>query len=350
MKNKNFDITNYVDFILEKTKEVLAIDSPTGYTKNAAEYVINEYKKLGYDAELTVKGGVLADLGGKQKDDGIVLAAHIDTLGAIVCEIKGNGNLKVSPLGGMNPNNAEAENCRIVTRFDGVYEGTFQLNNASIHVNKDYNDTKRGYGEMEVVLDEKVSSKEDTEKLGIMVGDVVCFDPRTTVTESGYIKSRFLDDKLSVGILLGYAKYLKDEGIEPEHHMYHYITVYEEVGHGGAASIPEGVKEVISVDMGCVGDGLSCTEHQVSICAKDSAGPYNYDVVTNMIKAARDNDIDFAVDVYPFYGSDVDVALGAGYDIRHGLIGSGVYASHGYERSHRDGVENTLKLLINYCN
>ena len=350
MKNKNFDITNYVDFILEKTKEVLAIDSPTGYTKNAAEYVINEYKKLGYDAELTVKGGVLADLGGKQKDDGIVLAAHIDTLGAIVCEIKGNGNLKVSPLGGMNPNNAEAENCRIVTRFDGVYEGTFQLNNASIHVNKDYNDTKRGYGEMEVVLDEKVSSKEDTEKLGIMVGDIVCFDPRTTVTESGYIKSRFLDDKLSVGILLGYAKYLKDEGIESEHRMYHYITVYEEVGHGGAASIPEGVKEVISVDMGCVGDGLSCTEHQVSICAKDSAGPYNYDVVTNMIKAARDNDIDFAVDVYPFYGSDVDVALGAGYDIRHGLIGSGVYASHGYERSHRDGVENTLKLLINYCN
>lgn len=350
MKNKNFDITNYVDFILEKTKEVLAIDSPTGYTKNAAEYVINEYKKLGYDAKLTVKGGVLADLGGKQKDDGIVLAAHIDTLGAIVCEIKGNGNLKVSPLGGMNPNNAEAENCRIVTRFDGVYEGTFQLNNASIHVNKDYNDTKRGYGEMEVVLDEKVSSKEDTEKLGIMVGDIVCFDPRTTVTESGYIKSRFLDDKLSVGILLGYAKYLKDEGIEPEHRMYHYITVYEKVGHGGAASIPEGVKEVISVDMGCVGDGLSCTEHQVSICAKDSAGPYNYDVVTNMIKAARDNDIDFAVDVYPFYGSDVDVALGAGYDIRHGLIGSGVYASHGYERSHRDGVENTLKLLINYCN
>ena len=349
MKNKNFDITNYVDFILEKTKEVLAIDSPTGYTENAAEYVINEYKKLGYDAELTVKGGVLADLGGKQKDDGIVLAAHIDTLGAIVCEIKGNGNLKVSPLGGMNPNNAEAENCRIVTRFDGVYEGTFQLNNASIHVNKDYNDTKRGYGEMEVVLDEKVSSKEDTEKLGIMVGDIVCFDPRTTITESGYIKSRFLDDKLSVGILLGYAKYLKDEGIEPEHHMYHYITVYEEVGHGGAASIPEGVKEVISVDMGCVGDGLNCTERQVSICAKDSAGPYNYDVVTNMIKVARDNDIDFAVDVYPFYGSDVDVALGAGYDIRHGLIGSGVYASHGYERSHRDGVENTLKLLINYC-
>lgn len=339
----------YVDYIMEKTTEVLAIDSPTGYTRNAAEYVVKEYEKLGYKPVMTVKGGVLVDLGGKNKDDGVVLAAHIDTLGAIVCEIKSNGNLKVSPLGGMNPNNAEAENCRIVTRFNGIYQGTFQLNNASIHVNKDYNDTKRGYGEMEVVLDEKVSSKEDTEKLGIMVGDIVCFDPRTTITESGYIKSRFLDDKLSVGILLGYAKYLKEEGVELENRMYHYITVYEEVGHGGAASIPDGVKEVISVDMGCVGDGLGCTERQVSICAKDSAGPYNYDVVTNMIKAAKDNDIDFAVDVYPFYGSDVDVTLGAGFDIRHGLIGAGVYASHGYERSHRDGVENTLRLLMNYC-
>lgn len=339
----------YVDYIMEKTTEVLAIDSPTGYTRNAAEYVVKEYEKLGYKPVMTVKGGVLVDIGGKNKDDGVVLAAHIDTLGAIVCEIKSNGNLKVSPLGGMNPNNAEAENCRIVTRFNGIYQGTFQLNNASIHVNKDYNDTKRGYGEMEVVLDEKVSSKEDTEKLGIMVGDIVCFDPRTTITESGYIKSRFLDDKLSVGILLGYAKYLKDEGVELENRMYHYITVYEEVGHGGAASIPDGVKEVISVDMGCVGDGLGCTERQVSICAKDSAGPYNYDVVTNMIKAAKDNDIDFAVDVYPFYGSDVDVTLGAGFDIRHGLIGAGVYASHGYERSHRDGVENTLRLLMNYC-
>ncbi len=339
----------YVDYIMEKTTEVLAIDSPTGYTRNAAEYVVKEYEKLGYKPVMTVKGGVLVDIGGKNKDDGVVLAAHIDTLGAIVCEIKSNGNLKVSPLGGMNPNNAEAENCRIVTRFNGIYQGTFQLNNASIHVNKDYNDTKRGYGEMEVVLDEKVSSKEDTEKLGIMVGDIVCFDPRTTITESGYIKSRFLDDKLSVGILLGYAKYLKEEGIELENRMYHYITVYEEVGHGGAASIPDGVKEVISVDMGCVGDGLGCTERQVSICAKDSAGPYNYDVVTNMIKAAKDNDIDFAVDVYPFYGSDVDVTLGAGFDIRHGLIGAGVYASHGYERSHRDGVENTLRLLMNYC-
>lgn len=339
----------YIDYAVEMTTKILAIDSPTGYTKKAAEYVAEEYRKLGYEPVITVKGGVLIDLGGENKEDGIVLAAHVDTLGAMVSEIKSNGNLKVSALGGMNPNNAEAENCRIVTKFNGTYSGTFQLNNASIHVNGEYNDTLRKYDGMEVVLDEAVKSKEDTQKLGIMVGDFICFDPRTTITESGYIKSRFLDDKLSVGILLAYAKYLKENQIELEHRMYHYITVYEEVGHGGAASIPAGVTEVISVDMGCVGDGLNCSERQVSICAKDSRGPYNYDVVTGLISAAKDNDIDFAVDVYPFYGSDVDCALSAGYDIRHGLIGAGVYASHGYERSHKDGVANTLKLLIAYC-
>lgn len=339
----------YVDYIVDMTTKLLAIDSPTGYTGKAAEFVKKEYEKLGYKATMTVKGGVLVEIGGKNKDNGLVLAAHTDTLGGMVSQIKGNGYLEVSPLGGMNPNNAEAENVRVITRFSGTYEGTLQLSNASIHVNGEYNDKKRKWPEMEVVLDEKVESKEDTEKLGIMVGDIVCFDPRTVVTKSGYIKSRFLDDKLSVGILLGYAKYLKEEKIELENAQYHYITVYEEVGHGGASNIPEGVTEIISVDMGCVGDGLTCDEHKVSICAKDSRGPYNYDVVTNLIQAAKEAEVDFAVDVYPYYGSDVDVALCAGYDVRHGLIGSGVYASHGYERSHKDGVKNTLKLLIQYC-
>lgn len=338
----------YVDYIVEETKKILAIDSPSGYTKQVAEYVMGEYKALGYEPEMTVKGGILVSLGGKNKEDAVMLEAHIDTLGGMVSEIKSNGRLKVTPIGGMNANNAEAENCRVATRFAGTFEGTFQLANASVHVNGDYNDTKRTFDDMEVVLDEKVSSKDETEKLGIMVGDFICFDTRTVVTESGYIKSRFLDDKLSVGILLGYAKYLKEEGVMPERTIYQHITVYEEVGHGGAASIPEGVTEVISVDMGCVGDGLTCKETQVSICAKDSRGPFNYDVVTGLIQAAKEKNLDFAVDVYPYYGSDADVALTAGYDVRHGLIGAGVYASHGYERSHKDGVKNTFALLCAY--
>lgn len=272
----------------------------------------------------------------------------MDTLGAMVCDINANGSLKLSPLGGMNPNNAEAENCMIYTREGKTYSGTFQLKNASIHVNGDFNKTERTFDTMEVVLDENVSSKEDTLKLGIMAGDVVCFDPRTRITESGYIKSRFLDDKLSVGILLGFAKYVKEEKINLPRKVYQHITVYEEVGHGGAASIPDEVTEVLSVDMGCVGEGLTCSEHQVSICAKDSRGPYDYDVVSNLIAAAKSANLDFAVDVYPYYGSDADVALVSGHDVKHGLIGSGVYASHGYERSHKDGVWNTFRLLTEY--
>lgn len=338
----------YLKYILEETKKALAIDSPTGYTKEAADFVIKEYEALGYKPVRTVKGGVLIELPGKKEKDAVLLEAHIDTLGAMVAEIKANGCLRLSPLGGLNPNNVEAENCRVITRFSGKYDGTFQLANASVHVNDDYNDTKRGYSAMEVVLDERVSGREEVEKLGIMAGDIVAFEPRTTVTKSGYIKSRFLDDKLSVGILLGFARYIKDKNIVPERKIYQHITVYEEVGHGACGTVPKGVTEILSVDMGCVGEGLSCREHQVSICAKDSAGPYNYDVVTKLVKAAAENKLDFAVDVYPHYGSDADAALEAGYDVRHGLIGAGVYASHGYERSHVDGVKNTYELLKAY--
>ena len=338
----------YTDFIVEETCKILAIDSPSGYTDNCVDFVMTEFRALGYEPVKTTKGGIIVDLGGKNTDDGVLLETHLDTLGAMVSEIKGNGRLKVTNIGGMNANNAEAENVRVVTKFNGTYEGTLQLIDASVHVNGQYNATARAWDKMEVVLDEIVSSKDDVMKLGIRVGDFVCFDPRTRVTEKGYIKSRFLDDKLSVGILLGYAKYLKDEGITPERRVYGHVTVYEEVGHGGSASVPAGVTEAISIDMGCVGNGLSCTERTVSICAKDSGGPYTYSVVRGLIAAAEKTGAEYAVDVYPFYGSDVEATLRAGYDIKHGLIGAGVYASHGYERSHRDGVENTLKLLCGY--
>ena len=249
----------------------------------------------------------------------------------------------------MNPNNAETENVRVVTKFSGVYEGTFQLCNASIHVNGEYNNIKRDWDTCEVVLDEDAKNKEDTEKLGVAVGDIVCFEPNVRITKSGYIKSRFLDDKLSVGILLGLAKYIRDESIVPKRALYAHITVYEEVGHGGSGSVPAGCTEAISVDMGCVGEGLQCTEKQVSICAKDSHGPYSYSMVKRLIEAAKACGADYAVDIYPHYGSDVEATLRAGNDLQHGLIGAGVYASHGYERSHRDGAENTLRLLIAFA-
>lgn len=339
----------YIEYILEVTSRLLAIDSPSGFTEDAARFVADEFLALGYQPEMTRKGGVLVSLGGMDTGNGILLEAHLDTLGGMVAEVKANGRLRITGIGGMNASNAEGENCRVMTRQNGVYDGTFQLNNASIHVNGDYNKVERNFDNMEVVLDEPVSSKEETGKLGVCAGDFVCFDPRTRITERGYIKSRFLDDKLSVGILLGFAKYLQEENICQDRAVYVHVTVYEEVGHGGSASVPEGVSEAISVDMGCVGDGLTCTEHQVSICAKDSGGPYDYTVVDGLIQAARETGADYAVDVYPHYGSDVEATLRAGYDLRHGLIGPGVYASHGYERSHRDGVRNTWRVLVGYC-
>lgn len=337
---------NYVSFILDKLTALLAIDSPSGYTDQAAKWVQAEYQALGYEAKLTNKGGVMVDLGGADDGNGLLVETHMDTLGGMVAEIKGNGRLRVTPIGGMNANNAECENVRVVTKFNGDYEGTLQLINPSVHVNRDYSETTRSFNTTEVVLDENVRSAADVRALGIEVGDIVCFDPRTRITKSGYIKSRFLDDKLSVAIVMGLAKYLKDEKIALTRHVWVHITVYEEVGHGGSASVPEGVTEGLSVDMGCVGDGLGCTERQVSICAKDSHGPYHYDMTKRLIEAAKRSSADYAVDVYPYYGSDVEATLSAGWDLRHGLIGPGVFASHGYERSHIDGVRATLKLLI----
>ncbi len=341
---------SYAEFAVEKTCQLLAIDSPSGFTDKAAQWVKNEFSELGFPAVITAKGGVMIDLFGDDDSDALLLEAHTDTLGGMVSQIKGNGRLKISALGGMNANNGETENVRIYTRSGKVYEGTLQLCNASVHVNGEYSSTGRNFGSTEIVIDENVSSAKEVRELGIEVGDIVCFEPRTKVTESGYIKSRFLDDKLSVGILLGFAKYLKDNNISLARRVYVHITVYEEVGHGGSASVPAGVTEAISVDMGCVGDGLECTERTVSICAKDSGGPYSYSVVGKLIDAAKRESAEYAVDVYPYYGSDVEATLRAGYDIRHGLIGSGVYASHGYERSHIDGVLNTLKVLKGYLN
>ena len=338
----------YADFSWQQAEQLLSIDSPTGYTDYVSLWLKSSFAVLGFDAKITEKGGVLVDLGGKDKGNNLMLAAHADTLGAMVAQVKGNGRLRLTSLGGMNANNAETENVRIYTRSGRVLEGTFQLCNASVHVNGDYNSAKRSFDTMEVVLDEDVKSAEDARNLGIEVGDIVCFDPRTRRTASGYLKSRFLDDKLSVGILLGFAKYVADNQITLKRRTYLHITVYEEVGHGGSGSLPDGVTEAISVDMGCVGDGLACTEKQVSICAKDSGGPYSYQVVGKLIEAAKKAEADYAVDVYPYYGSDVEATLRAGFDIRHGLIGPGVYASHGYERSHIDGVFNTLKVICGY--
>ncbi|MCI5615904.1 MAG: M42 family metallopeptidase [Clostridia bacterium] len=337
----------YRDYMMQQLEKLLSIDSPSGYTKEVQQYMNDELTRLGYTPENPVKGGIRAHLGGE--GDPICLMAHVDTLGAVVDYIKPNGRLMLSKVGGLQANNVETETVRVKTRFSGEYEGTIQLANASAHVNGNLATTQRDFDtSMEVVLDEDVRSKADAEALGILPGDFVCVEPRFTVTKKGYIKSRFLDDKASAAVLLALAKYIRDENVTCKRSIWIAFTVYEEIGHGGASGFPEGLTEMMSVDMGCVGEGLTCTERQVSICAKDGGGPYNYDCVTNLIQAAKKAGADYAVDVYHYYSSDVDVSLRAGYDVRHSLIGPGVYASHGYERTHIDGLTNTFDLLEAY--
>lgn len=337
---------NLKEYMLLQLEKLLAIPSPTGYTKDVTNYLVNELQSMGYSPYSLHKGGVICAL--NEGENAVMLAAHVDTLGAMVKTVKGNGALTVTALGGLNAANVETETAWVLTRDGRKYEGTFQLENASSHVNREVNTAVRSFDStVELLLDEKVYSARDTKALGIETGDFVAVNPRFTITESGFIKSRFLDDKASAAVLLTLAKAVK-EGYVPGRKVYIMFTVYEEVGHGAAAGIPADVKDMISVDMGCVGAGLNCRETQVSICSKDSSGPYNYDVVNELVSAAKAAGADYAIDIYPFYGSDVDVTLKAGFDIRHGLIGPGVYASHGYERSHVDGLVNTYRLLAEY--
>lgn len=335
-----------MNYIIEQLKKLTAIDSPSGFTGEVTQYTMEQFKELGFLPYLTNKGCVVCDLGGEGNP--LILSAHIDTLGGMVAEIKKNGRLRITNIGGLNANNCETENCRIYTRSGKILEGTLQMNDPSLHVNAEYSKQSRTFEDMEIVIDEDVKEKKDTEALGLRNGDFVCFDPRTTVTQSGYIKSRFLDDKLSVAILLGLARDIQEKKLQLSRKVYVFITVYEEVGHGACGALPADAREIISVDMGCIGEGLACNEHMVSICVKDSHGPYDYDVTTNLIRLAENGKLNYAADVYPRYGSDADAALAAGYDLKHGLMGAGVYASHGYERSHTDGVGNTLKLLEMY--
>ena len=337
---------DYTNYSVEQILALCRIPSPSGFTQIVQEYLVSELKALGFQPWLSHKGSILACLGGE--GDPLVLAAHVDTLGAMVRAIKGSGRLRFTKIGGYPENNVENENVIVHTRDGRKYSGTIYTTTPAAHVYRDSGSNKRDDSTMEVVLDEIVKKQEDTQKLGISVGDFISLDARTIHTPSGFIKSRHLDDKASAGILLGLAAMVRDGQLTLKRKVTLLFTTYEEVGHGAASGIPEDTREMISVDMGAVGDDLETDEYKVSICAKDSGGPYDYDVTSELIRLAKEHSLQYAVDIYPFYGSDVEGALSAGYDIRHGLIGPGVFASHGYERTHTQGVENTLKLLELY--
>lgn len=330
-------------------KNILEIPSPTGYTKEIMNYIASELDKLNIEYKFTNKGALVATVKGKNDMYQKTLSAHVDTLGAMVSEIKSTGKLGLTPLGGYMMNSIEGENCLIKTVDGKTFEGTIQTIKPSVHISGDEaRELKRTAENMEVVIDEKVFSKEDVEKLGINVGDFICFDTRTRFTKSGFIKSRHLDDKASVGILLYSIKYIVENNIELPHTTNIFISNYEELGHGACAGIPENTKEFVAVDMGCPGLDQNSTEYVCCIAAKDSSGPYDLDLRLRLTELCKSNNIDYRIDTYPHYGSDASAALRAGYDIKTALIGAGIFASHGYERTHTDSVLASINLVLKY--
>jgi putative aminopeptidase FrvX len=340
------ELASYLEYGMERIVELCGIPSPTGYTRTIEERVSAILAESGFEPEYSVKRSVRCCLGGSGSP--LVLAAHLDTLGAMVRSIKPNGRLRIAKIGGYPENYIENENCVVHSRCGKEYTGRFLLDKPAVHVNKDVGGAKRDDSTIELVLDENVRKIDEVRALGISAGDFVSFDPRTIVTPSGYIKSRHLDDKASSALLLALAKYVREQEPVLGREVWLLFTNYEEVGHGGAAGLPEHTAEMLSVDMGAIGDDLGTDEHCVSICAKDSKGPYDHRITGRLADLAESQKLRYAVDIYPFYGSDTGAALSAGWDIRHGLVGPGIQASHGYERAHRDGLANTLALLAAY--
>ena len=341
------DITKYKPFLFDTIHTVFRADSPTGYIAEVDKAVCGILDQLGYPVEHTEKGGIMVTVDGQDNSRSLALLAHVDTLGAMVRSITDDGELKFTVVGSPSIPTLDGEYCRIRTRDGKTYTGTFLSASPAIHVFPDAGTRPRDEENMIVRIDEEVHSKEDVQKLGICPGDYLFFEPRTTITDSGFLKSRFIDDKGSASCLLTILKILKEEGLKPRYRTRFFFSVYEECGHG-ASYLPDDVREVIAVDMGCIGLDLSCTEYDVSICAKDSGGPYDYGMTSELVRLAKENGLNYAVDIYPRYHSDVYAALCGGGNVKGALFGPGVHASHGMERTHYTGLENTIRLGLLY--
>lgn len=334
---------------LKYLKELLAIPSPTGYTREVSEYIFKKLEDFGYVPIRTNKGGVNIELKGKNDEKHRYITAHVDTLGAMVKAIKSDGRLKLVKIGGFPWNMIEGENCLIhLSGTNKTLTGTILIHQTSTHVYREAGSLERTDNNMEIRLDAKTNSKKETEELGIQVGDFISFDPRTIITESGFVKSRFLDDKVSAAILLNLLEKYSKENIELPYTTHFAFSVFEEVGHGANSNISNKVVEYLAVDMGAMGDDQSTDEYTVSICTKDSSGPYNYEFRVHLVEIAKKNNIEYKLDIYPYYGSDASAAMSAGADIKHALIGAGIESSHSYERTHINSIEATERLVDEY--
>ncbi|MGT2888338.1 M42 family metallopeptidase [Streptococcus didelphis] len=334
-----------VDYITKLTQ----IPSPTGYTKAIMDYVTAELSSFGYEVTRTHKGGLMVSVQGQDHSKHRLVTAHLDTLGAMVRAIKPDGRLKMDLIGGFVYNAIEGENCIVhVSKNNKEITGTILIHQTSVHVYKDAGSAERNQNSMEVRLDEKVSSAEQTRALGIEVGDFISFDPRVIVTDSGFIKSRHLDDKVSAAILIELLKEYKTKNIQLPYTTHFYFSAFEEVGHGANSSLPQETVEYLAVDMGAMGDDQATDEYTVSICVKDASGPYHYELRQHLVKLCQEKKIPYKLDIYPYYGSDASAAMSSGAEVRHALLGAGIESSHSYERTHTDSVFATEQLVDAY--
>ncbi|HFH9920866.1 TPA: M42 family metallopeptidase [Streptococcus suis] len=334
-----------VDYIVKLTNT----PSPTGFTTDIMNYIKSEVESFGYQATKTAKGGILVSVLGESDQQHRIVTAHLDTLGAMVRTIKPDGRIKMDLVGGFGYPSIEGENCLIHCAKNGkVFTGTILMHQTSVHVYRDANTAERNQTNMEIRLDEKVSSADETRALGIEVGDFISFDPRTVVTETGFIKSRHLDDKVSAAILINLLKTYKEKGITLPYTTHFYFSNNEEIGYGANSSLPDKVVEYLAVDMGAMGDDQQTDEYTVSICVKDGSGPYHYELRQHLVSLAEKENIPYKLDIYPYYGSDASAAMRAGADVKHALLGAGIESSHSYERTHLDSVQATERMVDAY--
>ncbi len=345
MTRIHIDIDATVAFMCQ----LLNVASPTGFTEQAIAFTEEAFGDFPLTITRTVKGALVATWEGETSDQPRALTAHVDTLGAMVSELKEHGRVKLTQLGGYSWNSVEGEGVTVHTASGKTCRGTVLTTRASVHAfGSESHKQERTAENMEVRLDVRADKADDLRRLGIGVGDFVALDPRVEVTDTGYIRSRHLDDKAGVACIYGALKALVDANLQPAQRTTFHISNYEEVGHGAAAGLPPDIVELLTVDMGVLGEHQNSDEYTVSICAKDSGGPYHLAMRRKLLELAEQANIAYKVDVYPFYGSDGEAYWRAGGDVRVGLIGPGVDASHAYERTHRDSIEQTVRLIVEY--
>lgn len=338
-----------LDQLVDHLVALLRTPSPTGDTAEALALVAGWLRGWGLTPVFTKKGALTVTLPGARADAPRAVTAHVDTLGGIVTQVKSNGRLTFDRIGGYPYFAVNGEYCTVRTASGAAHTGTAVLVKSSVHVHREpVRDREWKIDEMEIRLDAATTSAAETRALGIEVGDIIAWDPRTAVTETGYIKSRHLDDKAGVAVMLAAVSALVSAGVAPTQRVTFHFSNFEEVGHGAAAGIPDDVAELVAVDMGALGEGLQGDEHSVSICAKDSGGPYDLALRRRLVALAQGQEIPYKLDIYPFYGSDAEAALRAGGDYRIGLLGPGVDASHSFERTHRDALLASTRLLLAY--